>query len=153
MLNIDSYTEEMSSPRTFGELPPSSYPGERLGLPQEGIGSVTRVVRRLAGLFVDNTIALVLALGFSIFQSSTHSLLTLLWFAILHVVGICTIGGSPGHRVSQSRVVRIDGTPVNLVTALIRTGLLILVVPALVWDSDQRGFHDKVAGTVLIRSS
>jgi hypothetical protein len=24
-------------------------------------------------------------------------------------------------------------------------------VPALVWDSDQRGFHDKVAGTVLLR--
>jgi hypothetical protein len=27
----------------------------------------------------------------------------------------------------------------------------VLVLPALVWDSDQRGFHDKVAGTVLIR--
>ena len=30
--------------------------------------------------------------------------------------------------------------------------LLIIVIPALVWDSDQRGFHDKGAGTVLIRS-
>ena len=27
----------------------------------------------------------------------------------------------------------------------------VIVIPALVWDSDQRGFHDKVAGTVLIR--
>jgi hypothetical protein len=33
----------------------------------------------------------------------------------------------------------------------VRTALLMVVVPALVWDSDQRGFHDKVAGTVLIR--
>jgi hypothetical protein len=26
------------------------------------------------------------------------------------------------------------------------------VIPVLVWDSDQRGFHDKIAGTVLIRA-
>jgi len=25
------------------------------------------------------------------------------------------------------------------------------VIPVLVWDSDQRGFHDKIAGTVLVR--
>jgi hypothetical protein len=34
----------------------------------------------------------------------------------------------------------------------VRTLLLCLVIPVLVWDSDQRGFHDKIAGTVLIRA-
>jgi hypothetical protein len=34
----------------------------------------------------------------------------------------------------------------------VRSLLLGIVIPALVWDSDQRGFHDKVAGTVLIRA-
>jgi len=33
----------------------------------------------------------------------------------------------------------------------VRSVLLGLAIPALVWDSDQRGFHDKIAGTVLIR--
>jgi hypothetical protein len=35
---------------------------------------------------------------------------------------------------------------------IVRTLLLIVVIPAVVWDADQRGLHDKAAGTVLIRS-
>jgi len=34
---------------------------------------------------------------------------------------------------------------------LVRTVLLAVVIPALIWDRDTRGFHDKIAGTVLIR--
>jgi uncharacterized RDD family membrane protein YckC len=34
----------------------------------------------------------------------------------------------------------------------VRTALLIVVIPAVIWDADQRGLHDKVAGTVLVRS-
>jgi hypothetical protein len=48
-------------------------------------------------------------------------------------------------------VVPLTGGWVGLRRPIVRTLLLVLVLPALVWDSDQRGFHDKVAGTVLIR--
>lgn len=72
-------------------------------------------------------------------------------FGILNVLGIVLLGGSPGHRLFRMYVAAIDGTIVGLKRATIRTGLLLLVIPALVWDSDQRGFHDKVAGTVLLR--
>jgi hypothetical protein len=34
----------------------------------------------------------------------------------------------------------------------VRSVLLMIVIPALVWDSDHRGFHDKIAGTVLVRA-
>jgi hypothetical protein len=34
---------------------------------------------------------------------------------------------------------------------LIRTVLLLLVVPAAVWDRDSRGLHDKAAGAVQVR--
>jgi hypothetical protein len=34
---------------------------------------------------------------------------------------------------------------------LIRSLLLCLGVPALIWDRDQRGVHDRVPGTVLVR--
>ncbi|MFE4466652.1 RDD family protein, partial [Oerskovia sp. NPDC056781] len=30
--------------------------------------------------------------------------------------------------------------------------LLCLVVPAVVWDGDGRGMHDKAAGTVIVRA-
>ena len=33
----------------------------------------------------------------------------------------------------------------------VRVPAFRLVIPLLVWDSDQRAFHDKIAGTVLIR--
>jgi hypothetical protein len=33
----------------------------------------------------------------------------------------------------------------------VRTVLLCLAVPALIWDRDQRGLHDKAAQTVLVR--
>ncbi|MCU1514874.1 MAG: hypothetical protein JWO10_1964, partial [Microbacteriaceae bacterium] len=33
----------------------------------------------------------------------------------------------------------------------LRTVLLSLVIPAVIWDLDQRGLHDKAAGTVLVR--
>ena len=50
------------------------------------------------------------------------------------------------------RLIGLDGQKPALWRVLVRTVLLVVVIPALVWDSDQRGFHDKVAGTVLIRA-
>lgn len=73
-------------------------------------------------------------------------------FAILQIIFIPTIGGGPGHRLCGIRVIPIAGGYVGLWRPVVRSVLLCLVIPALVWDSDQRGFHDKIAGTVLIRS-
>jgi len=33
----------------------------------------------------------------------------------------------------------------------LRTVLLCLAVPAVIWDTDQRGLHDRLSGTVLVR--
>ena len=112
------------NPRTFGELPPSAFPGERLGLPESGVRSVARVGRRITALVI---------------------------FAIMQLVFIPTIGGSIGHRLCGMRLMPLTGGWVGLWRPVVRTVLLCVVVPALVWDSDQRGFHDKVAGTVLLR--
>ena len=49
------------------------------------------------------------------------------------------------------RVVRLDGRPVGLWWALLRTLLLLAVVPPLVFDGDLRGLHDKAADTLVIR--
>ena len=81
-----------------------------------------------------------------------HSWLTLAIFALMQVLFIPTIGGSVGHRLLGMRIVPISGGWVGFWRPVVRTLLLIIVIPAIVWDSDQRGFHDKVAGTVLIRA-
>lgn len=73
-------------------------------------------------------------------------------FALLQIVFIPTIGGSIGHRLAGLRVIPLTGGYVGLWRPVVRSVLLAIVIPALVWDSDQRGFHDKVAGTVLIRA-
>lgn len=73
-------------------------------------------------------------------------------FAVMQMLFIPTLGGSIGHRILGLRVVPIAGGWIGLWRPAVRTLLLSLVIPVLVWDSDQRGFHDKIAGTVLIRA-
>lgn len=78
---------------------------------------------------------------------------TLVIWAIQHLILVATIGTTVGHRVVGVRVVREDGAPyVGVVKALVRTVLLALVIPAVVWDADGRGVHDRAAGTVIVRT-
>ena len=137
----------------FGELEPSKWPGERLGLNESGSGSVARIGRRVLALLIDWAIASVLSmLFFSQLGSQASSWITLLLFAVLQIIAIPSFGGSLGHLICGMRVVALNGEWVGLLKPVVRTVLLCLVIPTLVWDSDQRGFHDKVAGTVLIRT-
>jgi len=125
----------------------SSYPGERLGLPNTGRGSVARVGRRLGALAIDWACATIISIAFFSYDSWA----TMAIFAIVQVVFLPLLGGSPGHRILGLRLVRVDGAWVGLWRPIVRTVLLVLVIPAVIWDADQRGLHDKAAGTVLIR--
>jgi uncharacterized RDD family membrane protein YckC len=60
------------------------------------------------------------------------------------------MGGSFGQLVSRLTVVRLDGKPVNLLQALVRTALICLVVPPLIYNRDNRGLHDLAVGTVVL---
>ena len=75
----------------------------------------------------------------------------LIIFVILQIVFISTIGASIGHRLVGLRLISIHGGWIGLWRPVVRSLLLGIALPALVWDSDQRGFHDKIAGTALIR--
>lgn len=123
------------------------YPGERLGMPREGSGSIGRIGRRVGALFVDYGAAYLIS-GF--FAWDPLAILAI--FAAIQLVFLPTIQGSPGHRLFGLRLVRLDGAWVGLWRPIIRTALLVVVIPAVIWDPDQRGLHDKAVGTVLIRS-
>ncbi len=137
----------------------SNYPGERLGLPQTGHRSVARIGRRIGALVIDYAAASVIAtafLGFDQFALPSEAGLSqfspMLVFALLQIVFIPTLGGSPGHRILGTRLARLDGSWVGLWRPIVRTLLLVVVIPAAIWDEDQRGLHDKAVGTVLIRA-
>ena len=48
-------------------------------------------------------------------------------------------------------MVALDTGRVNPLRALLRTVLLCLAIPALIWDRDGRGLHDRLARTVEVR--
>jgi uncharacterized RDD family membrane protein YckC len=138
----------------------NSYPGERLGLPEKGPGSIARPGRRIGALLIDYLAATIIAtafLGYDQFALPSEAGLTLftpmIVFAVLQILFIPTAGGSPGHRILGMRVVPYSGPGwVGLWRPIVRTLLLVIVMPAVVWDADQRGLHDKAAGLVLIRA-
>ncbi|WP_105036844.1 RDD family protein [Cryobacterium aureum] len=136
-----------SRPNTFGQLPPSQWPGERLGFPRIGPSSIGRPGRRLLGFAID----WALAIGVSKIFFSYDPAANLIIFVIMQIVFIPTIGASIGHRLVGLRLISIHGGWIGLWRPVVRSLLLGIALPALVWDSDQRGFHDKIAGTALIR--
>ncbi len=137
----------------------NEYPGERLGLPATGPRSIARVGRRIGALAIDYLAATIIAAGFFGFdqfalpgEAGLNQFAPMMVFAVLQIVFIPFAGGSPGHRILGMRVVRYGGGWVGLWRPIVRTLLLVFVIPAVIWDADQRGLHDKAAGTVLIRA-
>lgn len=126
------------------------HPGQRLGRPEEGPRSVGRFGRRLGGIAIDWAICLV---GVEVAGSDARwdAALTLVALALLHTLTIGLLGWSPGHRLVGLRVETVDGARPGPLRALGRSLLLALAVPALVWDADGRGMHDKAVGTLVAR--
>jgi uncharacterized RDD family membrane protein YckC len=128
------------------------YRGEQLGLPEEGPGSIARPGRRLGALAVDWGLCVLIAYGL-ITQgySQATSNWALLVFFLLSALTVGTIGFTPGKRLFGIRVLALDTGTVNPLRALLRTVLLCLAIPALIWDRDGRGLHDRLARTVEVR--
>lgn len=72
-------------------------------------------------------------------------------FALEHFLLVSTLGYTVGHRIFDIEVRRLDGHVPGLIKALIRTALVILVIPALIFNRDNRGLHDLAAGTLILK--
>ncbi|WP_431075690.1 RDD family protein [Microbacterium phyllosphaerae] len=128
-------------------------------MPQTGTGSIARPGRRIGALLIDYLAATIIATGFLGYdqfalpgEAGLTQFAPMAVFAVLQILFIPTAGGSPGHRILGMRVVRLDGGWVGLWRPLVRTLLLVVVIPAVIWDADQRGLHDKAAALALIRA-
>ncbi|NUP18112.1 MAG: RDD family protein [Streptomyces sp.] len=128
------------------------YRGEQLGLPEEGPGSIARPGRRLGALAVDWGICVLIAYGLITdgYGQATSNWALLLFF-VMSTLTVGTVGFTPGKRLFGLRVVVLETGTVNPLRALLRTALLCVAVPALIWDRDGRGLHDRLAKTVEVR--
>jgi uncharacterized RDD family membrane protein YckC len=71
---------------------------------------------------------------------------------IENVLLVGTLGATVGHRLLGMRVETVPGAAPGVRRAVIRSLLLCLAIPPLLWDADQRGLHDRLAGTVIARA-
>jgi hypothetical protein len=127
---------------------PQQWAGQRLGLPESGPGSLAKLGRRILALVVDWSLSMLVSQAFS----GGDSTITLTVFAVTQFLLVATLGYSVGHRVLGLQVRRLDNKYVGFGRSLIRIGLILLVIPATIWDADNRGLQDKAAGTILVRT-
>ncbi|MEO7374182.1 MAG: RDD family protein [Terrimesophilobacter sp.] len=140
-------SSQRTGPDASGQDASNSWPGERLGLPESGRRSIGRLGRRAVALAIDWGLSVLVSVAF--FDYSPWATLDV--YAVTQIVFLATAGGSIGHLVTGMRVVPRSGGWIGLWRPIVRTVLICLVIPAVIWDKDQRGVHDRVAGTVLIR--
>jgi uncharacterized RDD family membrane protein YckC len=139
---------------------PDDYPGQRLGLPKDGPGSIARMGRRIGAVCVDYLIAygiarivVELAIGAEAFMYSwIGSVAVALTFVLLGTVAVRLYQFTPGQLVFGLRVVSVDHRQhVGVGRALVRVILVQFVIPALFTDTDLRGVQDLATKTAVVR--
>jgi uncharacterized RDD family membrane protein YckC len=131
------------------------YPGERFGLPKQGTGSAARMGRRIVALMIDWVAAILvthLAFPGLVYGSGDYGAATLGIFAAHVFLLTATTGASFGYKIVGLRLISISPAPITFLKVLTRTALLCLAIPALIWDRDGRGLHDKAVGTIIMRA-
>ena len=123
--------------------------GASLGLPDSGPGSLESFGTRVIAYFVDALIAAVTAALFT--APSLPGNWSLLSFGLIYVVSLIAFGQTPGMRLLGLRLAHPrEGQRLAAWRAVVRTALLMLLVPALVVDADGRGLHDRLTGTAVV---
>ena len=130
-------------------------PGARLGLPEAGPGSIAGFGPRTLAFLVDAVVANLIA-GLPYLFGVRYSPGVRTWvvagvFMVVHFVAVSATGQTLGMRLLRLRVVRLsDGQDQRPGWVAVRTVLMALVIPVLIWDRDQRGMHDRAAGAVML---
>ena len=134
---------------------PPDHPGAELGLPARGPGSLATLLRRALAAIIDWLIAQLIVIGLfgvEIDQGGAGAFAPLGVFALMHLLLVGTIGTTIGHRVVGIGVSGLDGAPLRPVQTLLRTVMVVLFLPAVFTASDGRGFHDRAAGAMTVRT-
>jgi uncharacterized RDD family membrane protein YckC len=138
---------------------PQAYRGQRLGLPESGPGSLSTTGQRLGAFLVDAVASTLVA---ALFVQALHpgrgvaghlpGSWSLVPLAADYIGGLLLAGRTLGMALVGLRVIRVDqDAAVNPWRAVLRTLLLFVLVPAVIWDRDGRGLHDRYSDTAVVR--
>ena len=141
--------------RTLGD-PGGQYGGAVAGDAAKGESGEPRawIGRRIVGFSIDwiasSLIVLLLFPQFP-YGSVQAWVPTAIVFIVEASVLTWLTGSSFGQRISGLGVAAIDGGRLPLWRALVRNFLICLVLPAVVYDNQGRGLHDRLAGTYVVK--
>ena len=132
------------------------HPGARFGLPADGVASVAPLSRRVGALALDWLLGYLIALlvsGPDPFRNGSLQWTVLAVWFVLTALPVAVFGASAGMTALGIRVASIDHAAViGVPRAVLRTVLVALVVPPLVRDGDERGWHDRATRTIVVRT-
>ena len=142
---------------TGGAAEPSSRDTAAASPPQgESLSSFPRAtfLRRLGALLLDLFLVTAITLAFFEIHPGRSFVLLLVYRVALWSWKATTVGGI----ICGLRVVRADGKPLAFTDALVRGLASILSGVAaglgwlwILWDPERQAWHDKIAGTVVVR--
>lgn len=121
---------------------------------------IPSLIRRLGALLIDWIIASLSAVAIAgvsyppaPLDKDPSQTFIIIGFFILEV-GVLTglLGRSIGKRLLGMKIENRQGHPIGVPRALLRTALLVLVLPAIVMTDDKRGMHDLAAGSRVVTS-
>ncbi|MDV6014588.1 RDD family protein [Haloechinothrix sp. LS1_15] len=148
----------------YGSGDEPRWPGERLGLPADGVGAAAGGGKRAVGLLLDWLAAGLIASLFvppPVYEMTVTEgasgggyqyqiAAVIAWFAIT-VPAAAMFGYTPGMAVAGIRVGRLDGAgTIGLWRAVVRWAMTFLLIPVVIRNVDGRGLHDRATGTVVI---
>ena len=111
--------------------------------------------RRILALVVDWVTCLAVVEGLvavGVLAGNPNGLGTLGLFVVESALFTAVAGGSFGKLATRLRVVHANGDPrpIGLLQALLRSVLIAVVIPPLVYRPDGRGLHDILAGSATV---
>jgi uncharacterized RDD family membrane protein YckC len=110
--------------------------------------------RRMLGVLIDWLMSYAIAIGFFVeFGEPSMGAAVFLIFTVQYLIFAALGGATPGHRIVGLKIVRFsDGGMPTPLQALIRTGLLVLIITAITFDQNGRGVNERLSNTVLVKT-
>jgi uncharacterized RDD family membrane protein YckC len=102
--------------------------------------------RRVLALLIDWLLSMLIA-----YWLTGSQFWTIAVFAVEVYVLTATTGFTVGKRLVGIKTTRTNGGLVGFWWSLVRTAILLTVIPPLLTDRDLRGLHDRAADTIVVR--
>lgn len=130
------------------------YPGQSIGLPQSGPGSLAPWRARVGAMIGDWAASMLVAVGLFGMEVMTGSgwrsfMVMAVYFVEASVLTALT-GASFGQLIVRIGIIRLDGGQLGWWRPFVRTAMKCLVIPALVVGAERRALTDLLIGTVVV---